>query len=90
MLYRSMRYVCHIIGFILMLFGFWWLAAHISGLPDYKLVVALTALTVLIISHFRWWRLSSEAEDREIDRKVNHIIVSNYLVMLLLFVLLNF
>ena len=90
MLSRSMLYVCHLIGFALIMLGLWWLAENISGLPDYKLVAALTALTVLVINHFRWWRLCGGVDNREMVQKFNHIIVSNYLVMLLLFVLLDF
>ena len=87
---RSMIYVCHLVGFVLMILGLSWLASNISGMPDYKLVVALAALTVLAVNHFRWWRLCRISDDRETIRKVNHVIVANYLVMLLLFVLLNF
>ena len=86
---RSMLYVCHLVGFALILSGLWWLAENISGMPDYRLVVALAALTGLVVNHFRWWRMSGRIDNREMIQKVNHVIVSNYLVMLLLFVLLG-
>lgn len=87
---RSMLYVCHLVGFALIMLGLWWLAVNISALPDYELVAALAALTVLIVNHFHWWRLCGKADNREMVQKFNQIIVSNYLVMLLLFVLLDF
>ena len=87
---RYMLYVCHLVGFVLIMLGLWWLVQNISGLPDYKLVAALAALTGLVINHFRWWRLCSRVDTREIIQKVNHIIVSNYVVILLLFGLLDF
>ncbi|MBN2318971.1 MAG: hypothetical protein JXR49_07835 [Acidobacteria bacterium] len=87
---RLMLYVCHLVGFVLIMLGLWWLAENISGLPDYKLVAALAALTGLVVNHFRWWRLCCRVDNREIIQKVNHIIVSNYMVMLLLFVLMGF
>jgi len=87
---RSMLYVCHLVGFTLIMLGLWWLAVNISGLPDYKLVAALAAMTVLVINHFRWWRLCGRVDNRETVQKFNQIIVSNYLVMLLLFFLLDF
>ncbi|MBN2242270.1 MAG: hypothetical protein JW793_06230 [Acidobacteria bacterium] len=87
---RSMIFVCHLVGFVLILAGLSWLALNISGMPDYRLVVALAALTVLVVNHFRWWRLCNILDDREALQKVNHVVIANYLVMLLLFVLLNF
>ncbi len=90
MLSRSMLCVGHTIGFILLMFGLWWLVENISGLPDYKLVAALAALTGLVMNHYRWWRLGNRIDNREIIQKVNYLVVSNYVILLLLFVLLDF
>ena len=85
-----MLYVCHLVGFVLIIVGLWWLVLNISGLPDYKLVAALAAFTGLVINHFRWWRLCGHVDTTVIIQKVNYIVVSNYVVMLLLFGLLDF
>jgi len=71
------------------MFGIWWVMGNISGLPEYKLVAALAALTGLVLNHFRWWRLSSRSENREIIQKMNHLVISNYVVLLLICVLLD-
>ena len=89
-MFRSMIYVCHLVGVVLITVGLWWLAEDISAMPDYQLVVALAAMTGLIINHFRWWRLGIRADSPELIQKFNYIIVSNYLVLLLLFILLSF
>lgn len=90
MVSRSMIYVCHLVGIVLIAVGLWWLAVDISDMSDYKLVVALAALTGLVINHFRWWRLGVMADSPELIQKFNYIFVSNYLVLLLLFILLSF
>jgi len=86
---RFMLYVGHITGFVIIMFGIWWVMGNISGLPEYKLVAALAALTGLVLNHFRWWRLSSRSENREIIQKMNHLVISNYVVLLLICVLLD-
>ena len=85
-----MLFFGHLLGCILTLSGLWWLLGNMTSLPDYKLVVALAAVTGLVLNHFRWWRLDSKVQDDDIRVKVNYLIVSNYLIMLLGFVLLNF
>ena len=87
--FRFMLYVGHMTGFILIMLGLWWVAENISGLPDYKLVAALAALTGLAMNHFRWWRLCNRSDSREIIEKVNHLVISNYVVLLLIFMLLD-
>lgn len=84
-----MLWTGHLTGFIVILFGLWWLSVNISDLPDYKLIAALAAVTGLILNHFRWWRLGKKLENLEIFDNVNYLVVTNYLVFLLLFVLLD-
>ena len=85
-----MLFACHLLGFFLILCGLWWLALNLAILPDYKLVVALAAVTGLVVNHFRWWFLGRRIEDRGTLAKVNYLIAANYLVMFLLLALLDF
>jgi hypothetical protein len=87
---QIMVFVGHLLGGLLILLGLWWLVENMAALPDYKLVVALAAVTGLVLSHFRWWRLGRKIHDDGICVKVNYLIVSNYLIMLLGIVLLDF
>jgi hypothetical protein len=87
---QIMALVGHLLGGLLALLGIWWLVENMAALPDYKLVVALAAVTGLVLSHFRWWRLGRKIHDEDIGVKVHYLIVSNYLIMLLGIVLLDF
>jgi len=87
---HSMLFAGHLLGFISIMLGLWWLAGNLAGLQDYKLVIALAAVTGLVMNHFRWWRLGRKIQDMDALDKVNYLVVSNYLVMILLFVLLDF
>jgi len=75
------------LGILLAAFGVWWIVAHIADMPDSRLVVALAALTILVLNHVRWWRLGTKTGDGDIPEGVDHIVVSNYVVMLLVLVL---
>ena len=59
-------------------------------MPDYKLVVALAAMTGLVFNHLRWRSLSKKVNDPDTLEKVNLLIVSNYLILLLVVVLADF
>jgi hypothetical protein len=87
---RSMLFVGHLTGFILIMSGLWWLLGNLSVLEDYRMIVALAALTGLVMNHFRWWHLGKNIEDRIVLVRVNYLVLSNYVVMLLLYVLLDF
>lgn len=87
---NSMVFIGHLMGFILIFVGLWWLIGNIPELSDYKLVIALAAVTGLVLNHFRWWGLSRKVDDRDVLDKVNYLVVSNYLVMMLLFILSGF
>jgi hypothetical protein len=86
----SMLVTAHLLGAFLVLFGLWWLIGNMAGLADYKLIVALAALTALTINQFRLWHLRRKIENREILGKVGYFIVTDYLVLLLLLALVNF
>ena len=85
-----MLLVSHLLGFLLILFGLWWIAGNMAALPDYKLIVALAAVTGLVLNHFRWWYWGKKVNDRDTLEKVNYLMATNYLVMLLGFVLFRF
>jgi hypothetical protein len=80
----------HLLAAIVVLFEIGWIVAHITGMPDYKLVVAVAAVNILAWNHFRWWRLGKKIDGRDLRDTVNHTVVSNYMVMLLFLVLLDF
>ena len=80
----------HFLGVLVTLFGIWWVVINITDMPDYKLIVILAALNILVLNHLRWWNLGRKIEGGELWRKADHIVVSNYMVMLLLWVMLDF
>jgi uncharacterized membrane protein len=87
---RYLVWTGHSLGLVLVLFGLWWLLGHISGMPDYKLVVVLAALTGLVLNHIRWRSLGKNVNDPETFEKINLLMVSNYLILLFLVVLADF
>lgn len=82
--------VVHLLGIIVVLFGAFWLVTNISGLPEYRLVIALAAISGLVFNHFRWCRLGEKIDDRDMANKVNHVVVANYMVLFLFIALLDF
>ena len=78
----------HLLGVIVVLFGGWWLLANIAGLPGTMLTVVFAAVTIQILNQARWWNVGKKMDDSEVLAKVNHIVVSNYMVMVLFLVLL--
>ncbi len=87
---RYMVWTSHLLGLILMSLGLWWLVGHISGMPDYKLVVALAAMTGFVFNHFRWRSHSRKINDLDTFEKFNFLIVSNYIVLLLVLMLVDY
>ena len=87
---RSMLFISNLLGFMVMLFSLWWIAENIAVLPDYKLIVALAAVTGLVANHFRWWSWGNKVNGNEALEKMSYLVVCNYLVMLLGFVLVDF
>ena len=87
---RSMLFISNLLGFMVMLFSLWWIAENIAVLPDYKLIVALAAVTGLVANHFRWWSWGKKVNGNEALEKMSYLVVCNYLVMLLGFVLVDF
>ena len=87
---RYMEWAGHFLGFVLVLFGIWYLSGHLSAMPDYKLIVSLVAMTGLILNHFRWRNLTKKIKDAETFDRINLLVVSNYLLWLLAFVLVDF
>jgi chromate transport protein ChrA len=90
MRHHYMVWTGHFLAAVLMTFGLWWLVKHISGLPDFKLVLALAAITGLVLNHLRWNGLGRKVKDPEVLEKITFLCVANYLVMLLVLVLVDF
>lgn len=89
---KSLVMICtsHLLGLVVMLFCVFRLTENIAGLPDYRLAVGLTAITVLFISHVRLWHLGRTVDSRSVLDKVSLFIVSGYLATLLILTLLDF
>jgi hypothetical protein len=80
----------HVLALVLFALGLWWLSGDMARMPDYRLWIALVAITGLVLNHFRWWALSGDIEDKDISAKLNRLIISNYLIFLLVFALVDF
>jgi hypothetical protein len=65
-------------------FGIWWLFNHIHGMPDYRLFLALTAMTGYVLNHFRWRKLRRKMEDPDLLEKFDHFVVVNYSIFLII------
>jgi hypothetical protein len=87
---RYMGWTSNFLVIALLALGVWWLILHIAGMPDYRLLVGLVAVTGLVLNHFRWRKLAGEIGDPGLLEKIHYIMVANYLVMLLAFVLADF
>ena len=89
-----MRSISMIIGHFLwgvvFILGFIWMVTHIAVLPDYKLIIVLAALNILVLNHMRWYRLSRKSEGTDITAKVNHLLVSHYMILVLVCGMLDF
>jgi len=79
----------HLIGLLIVVLGVWWIIAHISSMPDYKLVVALAAVIGFVVNHFRWQKLGKRLDDLDARKSINALVVSNYLVLLLVLVIVD-
>jgi hypothetical protein len=80
----------HFLLIVLLFLGIWWIGIHLSELPDYRLLPALVSATGLVLNHFRWRRFAGNIADLDIVEKFNHLIVANYLVILLALTLVDF
>ena len=87
---RYMVWTGHFLAFVLVVFGFWWLGKHMPGMPGYKQVVAFVAMTGLILNHIRWAGFGRSVADQETCEKINLLVISNYLVLLLAFAMVDF
>jgi hypothetical protein len=87
---RYMVWTGNFLVIALVALGVWWLILHVAGMPDYKLLIGLVSATGLVLNHFRWRKIKEEIGDLDLLEKVNHIMVANYLVMLLALVLADF
>jgi hypothetical protein len=77
-------------AFLLLAFGFWWLIGHMPGMPDYKLLCGLAALTGFVLNHFRWLKIARKINDIDVLGKFHHLMTVNYLIILLAFGLVDF
>jgi hypothetical protein len=80
---RYLVWTSHFLLIILLALGIGWIGVHISGMPDYRLLTALVSATGLVLNHFRWRRFAANIADLDLVEKINHLMVANYLVMLL-------
>ena len=87
---RYMVWTSNFLAVALLALGVWWLVVHMVELTDYKLLIALIAATGLVLNHFRWWKITGEIRDLDLLGKINYIMVANYLVVLLAFMLADF
>jgi hypothetical protein len=85
-----MLWTGHLAVLILLAGGFWWLFGEMPGLPDYKLVIFLIAVTCLVLNHFRWWNLVKKIHEKDVLDKVDLLEVVNYIIFILGLALVDF
>lgn len=80
----------HLLGGLVLVLGILWIVTHISVLPDYKLIVILAAMNIMVLNHFRWYRLSRKPEGTDVTIKVNHLVLAHYMILILCCSMLDF
>jgi len=85
-----MLWIGHLFVLILLADGVQWLVGNMRGLSDYRLLLALAAMTGLILNHCRWWILGNKEEDKHILDKIDPFIVANYCILVLVLQLFHF
>jgi len=82
--------VGHLLGVFVLILGILWMVTHIADMPDYKLIAVLAAMNILVLNHVRWWNFIKKSDNGNMSSKVNHIVVSSYMVLMLFYVMLDF
>jgi hypothetical protein len=90
MKHRKMLWAGHLFALILLADGVRWLAGNIRGLSDLNLLLALAAMTGLVLNHLRWWFLERQIDDRNALAKFDPLIVANYCILILVLQLFHF
>lgn len=90
MKHRNMLWAGHLFVLILLADGVQWLVGNVRGLSDYRLLLALAAMTGLILNHCRWWILGKRADNKEILDKIDPLILANYCIFVLVLQLFHF
>lgn len=83
MKHRNMIWAGHIFVLILLADGVRWMLENMRALSDYRLLLAMAAMSGLILNHCRWWMLGNKMEDTQVLGKMDTLILSNYCIMVL-------
>ena len=81
--HRYMLWTGHLFVLLLLGQGIEWLTGNIRGLPEFRLLLVLAAMTCLVINHLRWWTFGNKVDDRTILARVDMIVVANYCILVL-------
>ncbi len=83
MKHRNMLWIGHLFVLILLGDGAGWLVGNMRGLSETRLLLALAAMTGLILNHCRWWILGNKIEDKQVLDKMDPLILANYCILIL-------
>jgi len=87
---RKMLWAGHLFALILLGDGVRWLVGNMRDLSDLNLLIALAAMTGLVLNHCRWWLLSRQTDDKVIFAKIDLLMVANYCIFILVLQLVHF
>lgn len=90
MKHRCMLWAGHLFLFVILADGIQWLTQSIRSISSFSLFLALAAMTILALNHFRWWTLSKKVDEKEIADKIDVLMVANYCIFILVLVLASF
>ena len=90
MKHRYMLWGGHLAVLALLACGLWWLIPAMPGMPDYRIFIALVAMTSLVFNHVRWWMLSRQVDEKEILDKIDLLVMANYCTVALILSLVEF
>jgi hypothetical protein len=83
MKHRNILWTGHLFMLILLGDGARWLFGSIRELSDLNLLLALAAMTGLVLNHLRWCFLDRQVDNKEILSKLDPLIVANYCIFIL-------
>jgi len=81
MKHRCMTLAGHIFVLVLLAGAALRVRADWAGMSGYRLFLALAAMTVTAVNHYRWCALVRQVEDPRLQDRIDLLVVANYCVL---------
>ena len=90
MKHNCMLWAGHIFVSAFLLGGIGWIVRHLHSMSEYNLFMGLAAMTVLVLNHYRWWVLGKKVDCRDVQERIDLLVVANYCVFFFILQLIDF